>query len=76
MGGDMRCSSEMGGGHQTIIKNGGGVHKCRRKWGGDPCAAEGRPKKGTPPPQGVFCTFPNFKETSDNTFCAFKVSFL
>ena len=63
-GGDMRCSSEMGGGHQTIIKNGGGVHKCRRKWGGDPCAAEGRPKKGTPP-SGCFLHLPlaiNIKE--------------
>ena len=49
MGGDGRISSGMGGGHEMIIPNGGGVPKCRRKWGGDSCAAEGRAKKGTPP---------------------------
>jgi len=56
MGGDMRCSSEMGGTPDDHQKW-GGCTQVPPKMRGDPCAAEGRPKKGTPP-QGVFCTFP------------------
>ena len=47
VGADMRCSSEMGGGHQMIIKNGGGYTSAAKNEG-DPCVAKGHAKKGTP----------------------------
>ena len=56
-GGDMRCSSEMGGGHQTIIKN-GGVYTSAAENGGGTHARPKAARKRVPPPQGVFCTFP------------------
>jgi hypothetical protein len=57
---------EMGRGREKFIWNGGdtrwsskmgGVPMCRRKWGGDSCASEGRAKRVTPA-QHVFGTFP------------------
>ena len=47
MGGDMRCSSEMGG-----------TPDDHQKWGVYTSAAENGGGIGYPPPQGVFCTFP------------------
>ena len=46
-GGDMRCSSEMGG-HQTIIKN-GGVYTSAAENGGGPMRGRRPPEKGYPP---------------------------
>ena len=50
----MRCSSEMGGTPDDHQK--WGVYTSAAENGGDPCAAEGRAKKGTP--SGCFLHLP------------------
>ena len=49
----MRCSSEMGGGHQTIIKN-GGVYTSAAENGGGTHARPKAARKRVPPPLRVF----------------------
>jgi len=49
----------MGGVYLSEGKNGGSILRCRKKWGEDTLAAEGRVYLHTPPPRGNFGSFPN-----------------
>lgn len=48
----------MGGVYLSEGKNGGSILRCRKKWGEDTLAAEGRVYLHTPPPRGNFGSFP------------------
>ena len=58
MGGGYLGEGKNGGVYLSEGKNGGSILRGRKKWGEYTFAAEGRGVMSTPPPQGVFGTFP------------------